>query len=57
MLKASWGRAIARSCMLPLTIEMSSGVHVVIHEADLVDYPRMFLAKPRREGRTLHAVR
>src|SRR2546421_8374597 len=44
------------SVQTPLTIEMSSGLHVVIHEADLVDYPRMFLAGPRMESRTLRAA-
>ena len=44
------------SVQTPLTIEMASGLHVVIHEADLVDYPRMFLAGPRMEGRTLRAA-
>ncbi len=28
----------------PLTIEMQDGLHVVIHEADLVDYAAMYLA-------------
>jgi alpha-glucosidase len=44
------------SVQTPLTIEMSGGLHVVIHEADLVDYPRMFLAGPRMESRTLRAA-
>jgi alpha-glucosidase len=44
------------SVQTPLTIETSSGLHVVIHEADLVDYPRMFLAGPRMESRTLRAA-
>ncbi len=44
------------SVQTPLTIEMASGLHVVIHEADLVDYPRMFLAGPRMEGRMLRAA-
>jgi len=44
------------SVQTPLTIEATSGLAVVIHEADLVDYPRMFLAGPRMEGRTLRAA-
>jgi alpha-glucosidase len=44
------------SVQTPLTMEMTSGTLVVIHEADLVDYPRMFLAGPRMEGRTLRAA-
>jgi alpha-glucosidase len=44
------------SVQTPLTIETSSGLAVVIHEADLVDYPRMFLAGPRMESRTLRAA-
>jgi alpha-glucosidase len=44
------------SVQTPLTMETSSGMHVVIHEADLVDYPRMFLAGPRMESRTLRAA-
>ena len=44
------------SVQTPLTIETASGVVVVLHEANLVDYPRMFLAGPRMEGRTLRAA-
>jgi alpha-glucosidase len=44
------------SVQTPLTMEMSSGLYVVIHEANLVDYPRMFLAGPRMEGRLLRAA-
>ena len=44
------------SVQTPLTVELSSGMAVVIHEADLVDYPRMFLAGPRMESRTLRAA-
>ncbi|HEX9483038.1 MAG TPA: glycoside hydrolase family 97 N-terminal domain-containing protein, partial [Gemmatimonadaceae bacterium] len=32
------------SVQTPLTMEMTNGTYVVIHEANLVDYPRMFLA-------------
>ena len=44
------------SVQTPLTMEMPDGTRVVIHEANLVDYPRMFLAGPRMEGRTLRAA-
>jgi len=44
------------SVQTPLTIKLSSGLYVVIHEANLVDYPRMFLAGPRMESRTLRAA-
>ena len=44
------------SVQTPLTMAMSSGTQVVIHEANLVDYPRMFLAGPRMESRTLRAA-
>ncbi len=44
------------SVQTPLTIESSTGTVLVIHEANLVDYPRMFLAGPRMEGRTLRAA-
>ena len=44
------------SVQTPLTMEMSSGLYVVIHEANLVDYPRMFLAGPRMESRTVRAA-
>ena len=45
------------SVQTPLTMELSDGHTVmVIHEANLVDYARMFLRGPRMEGRTLHAA-
>jgi alpha-glucosidase len=44
------------SVQTPLTMQMSNGLYVVIHEANLVDYPRMFLAGPRMESRTLRAA-
>jgi len=44
------------SVQTPLTMKLSTGLYVVIHEANLVDYPRMFLAGPRMEGRTLRAA-
>ena len=44
------------SVQTPLTIAMSNGSYVVIHEANLVDYPRMFLAGPTMESRTVRAA-
>ncbi len=44
------------SVQTPLTMELTNGVFVVIHEANLIDYPRMFLAGPRMEGRTFRAA-
>jgi len=45
------------SVQTPLTVELTDGhTCLVIHEADLEDYARMFLAGPRMEGRTLRAA-
>jgi alpha-glucosidase len=45
------------SVQTPLTMETSDGrTFLVIHEANLVDYARMFLSGPRMEGRTLRAA-
>jgi alpha-glucosidase len=45
------------SVQTPLTMELTDGHTVmVIHEANLVDFARMFLAGPRMEGRTLRAA-
>jgi alpha-glucosidase len=45
------------SIQTPLTMELRDGrTFMVIHEANLVDYARMFLAGPRMEGRTLRAA-
>jgi alpha-glucosidase len=45
------------SVQTPLTMEMRDGrTFMVIHEANLVHYARMFLAGPRMEGRTLRAA-
>ncbi len=45
------------SVQTPLTMELRDGrTFMVIHEANLVDYARMFLAGPRMEGRTLRAA-
>jgi len=49
--------SVLDSVQTPLTIENTDGHTVlVIHEADLEDYARMFLAGPRMEGRTLKAA-
>jgi alpha-glucosidase len=45
------------SVQTPLTLELTDGhTCMVIHEADLEDYARLFLAGPRMEGRTLRAA-
>ncbi|HEX6559940.1 MAG TPA: glycoside hydrolase family 97 protein [Longimicrobiales bacterium] len=45
------------SVQTPLTMESTDGrTAIVIHEADLVDYPRMFLAGRGMESRVLHAA-
>jgi len=44
------------SVQTPLTMETRNGTFIVIHEANLVDYARMFLRGARMEGRTLHAA-
>ncbi len=45
------------SVQTPLTLELTDGHScMVIHEADLENYARMFLAGPRMEGRTLRAA-
>lgn len=45
------------SVQTPLTMETRDGrTFMVIHEANLVDFARMFLSGPRMEGRTLRAA-
>jgi len=45
------------SVQTPLTLEFTDGhTFMVIHEANLDHYARMFLKGPRMEGRTLHAA-
>ena len=45
------------SVQTPLTLETRDGrTFMVIHEANLVNYARMFLSGPRMEGRTLRAA-
>jgi alpha-glucosidase len=56
MLYSSGPVSLLDSVQTPLTVESTDGhTALVIHEANLVDYARMFLAKPRDEGRTLRA--
>jgi alpha-glucosidase len=57
MLYASSPLSVVDSVQTPLTLEFRDGRTVaVIHEAHLVDYPRMFLAGPWMENRTLRAA-
>jgi alpha-glucosidase len=57
MLYASSPVSVIDSVQTPLTLEMRDGRTVaVIHEANLVDYPRMFLAGHGMENRTLGAA-
>ena len=45
------------SVQTPLTLETTDGrTFIVIHEADLVDYARLFLNGPREQSRTLRAA-
>lgn len=56
MLYSSSPVSLIDSVQTPLTIETRDGrTALVIHEANLVDYARMFLRGNRGEGRTLHA--
>ncbi len=49
--------SVLDSVQTPLTMETWTGTYVVIHEADLEDYARMFLATEHgMESRTLHAA-
>lgn len=49
--------SVTDSIQTPLTMETRDGsTFIVIHEANLVDYPRMHLAGPRLENRTLRAA-
>ncbi|KPK81267.1 MAG: alpha-glucosidase [Gemmatimonas sp. SM23_52] len=57
MLYSSSPVSVLDSVQTPLTLETRDGsTFIVIHEAHLVDYPRMFLAGPRTESRTLRAA-
>jgi alpha-glucosidase len=55
MLYSSGPVSVLDSVQTPLTMETTTGTFLVIHEANLVDYARMFLRKPRTETRTLTA--
>ena len=49
--------SVVDSVQTPLTMQTTDGkTFLVIHEASLVDYARMFLAGPYMEGRTLRAA-
>src|SRR3989440_497534 len=57
MLFSSSPVSVLDSVQTPLTMETRDGrTFIVIHEANLVDYARMFLAGPRMQGRTLRAA-
>ncbi|HUG41704.1 MAG TPA: glycoside hydrolase family 97 protein [Longimicrobiales bacterium] len=56
MLYSSSPMSLLDSVQTPLTMETHTGTMVVIHEADLVDYPRMFLAGRGMESRALRAA-
>ncbi len=57
MLYSSGPVSVLDSVQTPLTMELQDGrTFMVIHEANLVDYARMFLRKPRTETRTLTAA-
>jgi alpha-glucosidase len=57
MLYSSSPVSVIDSVQTPLTMETRDGrTFIVIHEANLVDYARMFLAGRGMEGRTLRAT-
>jgi len=57
MLYSSGPVSVLDSVQTPLTMELQDGrTFMVIHEADLVDYARMFLRKERNENRLLRAA-
>src|SRR5690348_2337068 len=57
MLFSSSPVSVLDSVQTPLTLETRDGrTFIVIHEANLVDYARMFLAGPRMQSRTLRAA-
>jgi alpha-glucosidase len=57
MLYSSGPASVLDSVQTPLTLETSDGrTFLVIHEANLVDYARMNLAKGRMEDRTFQAA-
>jgi alpha-glucosidase len=57
MLYSSGPLSVLDSVQTPLTMELQDGrTFLVIHEANLVDYARMFLRKERTETRLLRAA-
>src|SRR5256886_75187 len=57
MLFSSSPVSVLDSVQTPLTLETRDGrTFIVIHEADLVDYARMFLSGPRMQSRTLRTA-
>src|SRR6185312_5886234 len=57
MLFSSSPVSVLDSVQTPLTLETRDGrTFIVIHEANLVDYARMFLTGPRMQSRTLRAA-
>jgi alpha-glucosidase len=57
MLYSSGPVSVVDSVQTPLTMELQDGrTFMVIHEANLVDYARMFLRKTRTESRVLAAA-
>jgi len=57
MLFSSSPVSVLDSVQTPLTLETrDGGTFIVIHEANLVDYARMFLSGPRMQSRTLRAA-
>src|SRR5437867_6631406 len=57
MLFSSSPVSVLDSVQTPLTMETQDGrTFIVIHEANLVDYARMFLAGPRMQSRTLRVA-
>src|SRR5256886_17532580 len=57
MLFSSSPVSVLDSVQTPLTMETRDGrTFIVIHEANLVDYARMFLAGPPMQSRTLRAA-
>ena len=57
MLFSSSAVSVLDSVQTPLTMETRDGrTFIVIHEANLVDYARMFLSGPRMQSRTLRAA-
>src|SRR2546423_5697046 len=57
MLFSSSPVSVLDSVQTPLTMETQDGrTFIVIHEANLVDYARMFLSGPRMQSRTLRVA-